>query len=348
MAKIEAYWDCPYCGNKAIRGREHACPACGKTRAQETRFYMLDKTHVADESAVEAGPDWLCPYCDSYNPSSARFCQNCGHPRDAEDRDYFAVRQEEERKKREQQAELDRVSGTQPAQPKKRSRLGRFIALGLAAVLLIALVIGVMPHSRGVTVTQKDWERSVEVLENRLVEENGWELPADAVEVLHSGQEIHHYDQILDHYETRTVTRSREVLDGYDTYTTYNDLGNGYFEEEVHEVPRYVTEYYDEEVEEPVYVSVPVFGTKYYYTVYEWVYDRTETASGTNTEPYWPDIQYAADEREGDRSEEYTVVCADKKGQQKTYDCEYGIWETLDTGGSYKIQTHSGRIVGLK
>ena len=144
-----------------------------------------------------------------------------------------------------------------------------------------------------------------------------------------------------------TVQRSREVLDGYDTYTTYNDMGNGYFETEEHSTPRYRTEYYTETEEQPVYVSVPVYETKYYYTAYRWVYDRTETAAGTG-EPAWPLISLADNEREGDRHESYSVLCADKKGHETRYNCDLSIYQALDTGGKYDVRTQSGQILGLK
>ena len=201
MAKIEGYWDCPFCGNKAIHGRERICPGCGKTRAADTRFYMLEKTPVADESAVEKGPDWFCPYCESYNPHSAAFCTNCGHPREQTDQDYFSVREDRERKEQEHRQELDQLAG-QPAQParQKRGAGRRIVVLALIAALILACVVGLSPKSRAVTVLEKSWERTVDVERNVLVEENGWSVPSDAVEVLRSQREIHHYDQILDHY----------------------------------------------------------------------------------------------------------------------------------------------------
>lgn len=351
MAKIEAYWDCSYCGSKAIRGRERVCPACGKTRASEAKFYMLDREPVADESAVEAGPDWFCPYCDSYNPHSANFCKNCGHPREAEDKDYFTVRQAEDRRQQQKAAEIERASRQEsaPAQTgRKRASKGRFVVLAVIAVLLIAGIVGLLPHSSTVTVLEKSWQRSVDIEEYRLTEASGWTLPGDAVELLGTSREIHHYDQVFDHYETVTETRSEEVFDGYDTYTTYNDLGNGYFEEEEHQVPRYRTEYYTVEHEEPVYIPVPVYETMYRYTIWQWVFAGTETTSGTNDDPYWPQISVSDTLREAGRSEQYSVVCANKKGAQSAYACDPELWFSLKTGGSYKIQTQSGRIIGLK
>lgn len=344
MAIIEGYWDCPYCGKKGIRGRESACPSCGKTRAAETKFYMRETTPVADEASVDKGPDWFCPYCDSYNKASDTVCKNCGHPRDAEDKDYFAVRREQEQKESARREAQERVTQPEQRRPAHRGSSRRWIAIALILALIVAGVYLFSPKSRAVTVADKTWQRSVEVQEDRLVEEDGWTLPPDAVELLDTRREIHHYDQILDHYETVTEERSRQVQDGYDTYTTYEDMGNGYFEEIEHSEPRYVTEYYTVTYEEPVYRSVPVYEMKYYYTVWRWVYDRTETAAG-QTDPYWPDVQYAENEREGPRSEEYTVTCVTKNDRQDTYRCGFDVWSALDIGKSYDIRVQSGEIL---
>ena len=63
---------------------------------------------------------------------------------------------------------------------------------------------------------------------------------------------------VFDHYESREVQRSRQVVDHYETYYTYEDNGEGGFIEVAHERPVYRTEYYTETVQEPVYVYVSV------------------------------------------------------------------------------------------
>ena len=144
MAKIEGYWDCPYCGNKAIRGGMQSCPGCGKTRAADTKFYMLGTTPVADESVVEAGPDWFCPYCDSYNPSSAKVCRNCGHAREESDEDYFELR-----KRREQETS---AAAPPPTRGVRRPRL--LIVLALLLIGLVAAgILRAMPRNANVTIT---------------------------------------------------------------------------------------------------------------------------------------------------------------------------------------------------
>lgn len=340
MPKIEGYWDCPYCGSKAIRGGMQACPGCGKTRAADTKFYMLGTEPVADESVVEQGPDWYCPYCDSYNPHSAQSCKNCGHAREETDEDYFALRRRQEQKAAE---------AAQPEAPARTGRKTRPLLIGLALALVLLVVFGVLrslPKQRSVTIVDASWTRQIAVEEKKLAEESGWTLPSDAVEVLNSRREIHHYDQVLDHYETVYEERSREVLDGYDTYYTYEDMGNGYFDQVEHNTPRYRTEYYTESHQEPVYVSVPAYETKYYYTVYRWSYERTETASG-HTDPAWPAVTYGENEREASRSESYAITYADAKGYQTTFECDYGLWSQLRIGESYSVKLQRGEIVEI-
>lgn len=338
MPKIEGYWDCPYCGNKAIRGGIQACPACGKTRAADTKFYMLDTTPVADESKVGTGPDWFCPYCDSYNPDSVKVCRNCGHEREQGDETYFDLRAKQEKKAAEAAAEKQ-------APAPKASFFRRHLLLILAALVVLGIVGSRMftNRDRSVRITDAHWERTIAVQERQLVQESDWTLPSDAVEQLDARQEIHHYDSVLDHYEQVSEQRSREVLDGYDISYTYEDMGNGYFNQVEHQTPRYRTEYYTEIVDRPVYIDVPVYATKYTYTVYRWQNVRAETAQG-QTDPQWPQTNCGADEREGERSERYTVTCADKKGRETSVSCSGDQFSRLQIGGSYVIKLHNGAV----
>ena len=357
---------------------------------------MREKTPVVDESKIEKGPDWYCPYCDSYNPHSATACKNCGHPREAEDKNYFQVRREEEAKKREaNQPTVQSYREVEPPvakpytssnhtnpQPSTQHTIPSYhrherrprpdcaaIARGgchssttvsrkttlspkrIGIICLILALVGLLvwvfvPKNVVFTVTDTAWERTVEVQQYRLVEDSGWSLPSEAVELLRTAREIHHYDQILDHYETVTEQKSRQVQDGYDTYTTYEDMGNGYFKSVEHKAPRYRTEYYTETHQEPVYRNVPVYETKYYYTIWKWVHERNETVSGV-TDPYWPQITYDTDEREGARTESYTVTGVTKKNKTASYDCDWNIWSQMKIGDTYKVKTQVGKITEM-
>ena len=47
---VKGYWDCKYCGQKAIDGPKRECPNCGAARDKDTKFYMnLNKIEYVSE-----------------------------------------------------------------------------------------------------------------------------------------------------------------------------------------------------------------------------------------------------------------------------------------------------------
>ena len=159
--------------------------------------------------------------------------------------------------------------------------------------------------------------------------ESGWTLPSGA-ELTGTRNEIHHYDQVLDHYENRQVPRTRQVYD-HDEYTL-EDNGNGTFSSVAH--PVYRTETYYETVREPVYRPVPRYAEKYYYNIWRWTPSRDVTASGNDHEAYWPEVTLAENEREGKRSEKYTFTVENTKkaGETATYRLAESDWMNVNTG----------------
>lgn len=94
--KIEALWDCIYCGNKGSGGRFSACSNCGHTRGKEVTFYLPKETgieHAVDlsKTKVSQEPDWLCEYCRSYNSSDNTVCTNCGGKSESSNKDYGQI-----------------------------------------------------------------------------------------------------------------------------------------------------------------------------------------------------------------------------------------------------------------
>ena len=80
--------------------------------------------------------------------------------------------------------------------------------------------------SGDLTVSALEWTRNIQIEENIQYSESGWDVP-DTAEVTSQRQELHHYDSVFSHYKDVEVQRSRRVLDHYETYYTYKDLGNG-------------------------------------------------------------------------------------------------------------------------
>ena len=345
MAKIVVgCWDCDYCGADRISGEIKICPKCGKPRGKDIKFYMAGpKNYVTDPDKVNKNPDWLCPYCNTLNPDEAKFCTACGAAREESELNYFESKEkdkkrEEEREavKREEAAKYGSPDGTRSG---GGSRLPLFIGL---AVLIGFLIFMMMPKTKGMHVDSKIWERSIQVERYQEVQESSWNLPDGAMDVS-SRDEIYGYNHVLDHYETRTREVPERVLDGYDVEVEYRDLGNGLFEEVEHQIPRYRTEYRTETYEEPIYVDIPIYEKKYYYSIMKWRYDRDETTSGADNEPYFADLNLPDTERESGRREQYWILSGDKR-----YAIQYELWSKIKTGSDIKATVHSGEILELK
>lgn len=89
--KVESYWNCRFCRVKAIEGKFKECPNCGSPRGKDVKYYIIEKDKYVDDSVVEKGPDWLCNYCESYNPYSVNFCLRCGSSKEESTDDYFSI-----------------------------------------------------------------------------------------------------------------------------------------------------------------------------------------------------------------------------------------------------------------
>ena len=344
---VMGYWDCPFCGSKGIRGDVVNCPSCGRARG-DVQFYMKgyeegetreenergDVEYLSEEQAkyVSKNPDWYCSFCNSLNSDNAQFCGNCGASRADSESNYF--QRLEERKAREA------AEAAANQAPQKQSRKLLFILLAIVLV-----IVGVFVWRNGnktagdLNVTALNWVRSINIEENRMFSESGWELP-DGAKQTDAKKELHHYDQVLDHYEDVQVRRSRQVVDHYETYYTYSDNGNGTYSEIPHERPVYTTEYYTETVKQPVYRSVPRYATKYYYDIWRWTPSRDVTASGDDHNAAWPEYTLAENEREGQRTETYrfTVEHTEKKKEgPATYRLAESDWMNINVGDQIYI-----------
>ena len=346
---VMGYWDCPFCRNKEIAGNVVNCPSCGRARG-EVKFYMkgvaegetreenerADIEYLDEEEAkyVSKNPDWYCSFCNSLNSDNAQFCGNCGASREDSESNYFQML---EKKKAREAAEAAAQAGNKT--PQKPSRKPLVIILALLLVIVGVFVFMNGNKTAGdLTITALNWVRNINVEENRMFSESGWELPTGA-EQTNAKKEIHHYDQVLDHYENVQVQRSRQVVDHYETYYTYSDNGNGTFSEVPHERPVYTTEYYTETVKQPVYRQVPRYATKYYYNIWRWTPSRDVTASGNDHDTAWPEVTLTENEREGKRSEVYrfTVEHTKKNKPSETYSLDENDWMNLNVGDQIYI-----------
>ena len=198
--------------------------------------------------------------------------------------------------------------------------------------------------NKTLTVSDVSWKYNIEIEKYKEVSEDDWDLPEGA-NLKYSKQEIHHYDKQLDHYET--VTKTREVQDGYDTSYSYSDNGDGTFTEHKKKTPRYKTETYTER--EPVYKDVPVYREKYYYTIWKWAHERDVTTEAHDKNPYWGEVILEESEREGAHTETYIVSAfKSKKDKPKDYRTTKEIWEQLNVDTSRKMLIQNNEIIELE
>ena len=371
--KVWFYWDCPYCGSM-IQGKHRECPHCAAPIPNNVRYMPPDDPRViralkeekvilnedaeihVDEKGIRSevvkkeeertGENWLCDSCGAQNPATVPTCIGCGAPKGG--KTYF--NQTENWKREQGTPRMEPVS--MPVRPNIQIRpalnpfaifRSKLFKLLLAAVILIPLLMWLFkPVERKAEVVGFRWERSIAVEKFTLSHESGWSTPSGA-RVTKTSEEIHHYDQVVDHYETKTRQVAHQVLDGYDT--SYKDLGNG--QGEVVQTPRYRTEYTTETYQEPVYRSVPVYQTKYYYDIDKWVHDTDLRTSGAGQEPYWQETDIPAsvsnpsygDRRQGARTEHYYVSLKDQDNEKYETEFKYSEWQGLSIGDKLSYQS---------
>ena len=336
---IWGYWDCPYCDSKGIRGDNRSCPFCGAPVQPGIKYYMKEGVleEVAEPEKNDAA-NWICEYCDAQNDARDEFCRNCGSPREEAKRNYFTA--------------LPPAPPPSPPQPlieqprpSARRRIDmrktlRKVAMCTALIVFIFWLF--TPITRSSKIDGFKWERSIAIEEYKNVDESDWTLPKNA-NLHRTAEEIHHYNQVLDHYETKTRKVSHREQDGYDTH--YKDLGNGQFEEV--KTPRYKTVYKEETYREPVYRKEPVYRTKYYYDIDKWVKVDSVDTKNDDHEPYWGETGLntvvptpsIGDRREGDRTETYYAVVKDVKGKSRLVKYDLGIWKGLSVGDKITYKT---------
>ncbi len=416
--KIEAFWDCAYCGQKGIGGLTKQCPNCGHPQDKDIKFYLPDDVneHVLDEDTAKEygqGADWMCSFCNSLNRYNETICHNCGADRNDQIGDYFSNKDEsdnyhddsdaeknaiktfyalisdfpdlnsftdeeievfsrkyrfllstnEEKSKRaihqklKQELSLKRQrqarGDNSPARyqnhkstktsVKKKRKTG---CLAILAIFFAIILFAFWPRTSDATVTQKAWSRSISVEEYKTVQESDWSVP-EGGRVYKSKREIHHYDQVLDHYENVQVQRSREVLDGYDVTYDYVNNGDGTYDQVERSTPRYRTETYYETERQPVFKDVPVFKKKYYYEIERWVPTRSVDSKGESDEPYWNEVTLGSNEREGEHTETYSLTFKTKKDKTYVLSLSQDAWNRINEGDTVKITVQNGKITKL-
>lgn len=391
--QVEAWWLCNSCNSPyRIPGRTKKCPNCGNPK-DESETYMppvmnapllsaqqlaamgVDEDHSSDQQCVYCGyfsqpgtPE--CPWCGANLEDVARTSHKC--PNCKFETNLLTCP--------ECGAETKPKGSASPLSflPSIRSSGGgefdltallRFWWIPVILLAIAGLIWFFTPRTTTVVVQDVQWTCTIPLQEYQYNQHEDWSLPVGA-ENVSSETRIHHYDQVLDHYET--VCHWEQQLDGYDTetytesvcesvysYTSQTCYDDGTCDTEDH----YTTECHDETrtrdvprykdvevcVDEPRYRDEPVYQTYYFYSIWEWVFIAPAVTSGHGLNPYWP-TDYLVDERHRALTESRTMdlsvyfVTEDQKKSFTHTPASLEEFQTYTIGSMWKI-TYSGPLI---
>ena len=307
LGTYQMLWDCLYCGTAKLLGKTHRhCPSCGAAQDPEARYFPSEEDKVAVEDHVFTGADRTCPACNTPMAAAASHCAGCGSAMEG------AAEVSRKRDPADQPP-------PPPPPPKKKSKAGCVIGcvlLGLVlAVVAAAAVMMLWKKQAAIQVAGHSWERSIQIEEYRSVKEDAWcdQMPSGAHDVT----------------RTKEVRSHKKVEDGEDCTIKKKDQGDGTFKEIEECKPRYREE--------------PVYDQKCRYTVEKWTADRTVEEGGASLSdtPAWPKVSLSKTgtcvgcEREGARSEEYTVHFVDDGGKDLSCEFPQASWSTYAVGSRW-------------
>ena len=370
MAIREGRWDCLYCEARAIRGRHLVCPHCNRTRPEGIRFYLPENAEqITEEFLIEranTGPDWICPFCESSNPNNANKCQRCMAPR-GEEVTAQSIRRyslDEVAREGDLAAQERAAYGPPPEEasepepepapaPKGRTPRTMFILGGILFLLLCLCgsiaFFTLRSSDTTATVVDVQWQRTVQIEVYETIVEEGFDLPAGG-RILEQREEINGYEnvQIGTEFVDREV--SEQVQVGEREYVCgQEDLGNGFFQDVYCTEPVFETQYRTETVEEPIYEEQPIYDTYYVYELDVWNPIRTESASGADSNSFWPQTNLAEGEREGARTESYLAIFQTSDGQTYELELPPDEWGLYDIGDEVTLEINGfGDVTGVR
>jgi hypothetical protein len=323
----EMLWDCKFCGTRKLLGLTHRhCPNCGAPQNAQQRYFPSDAEKVAVQDHVYHGADVICAHCSQANSKNSKHCGGCG----------TLLEGLPEVARRQDQVARDGIGFAQPASADARSPAHaaappvarrtarhRVLFLGIAGLAIVLLVVVLnWTKSAALVVTGHTWQRGITIERLGPVRDSAWcdSLPRDARNLS----------------QRREVRTQRRVPDGEDCGIRRADNGDGTFSEHRECSPRYRSE--------------DVYDDRCTFTVDRWTKVRDAAASGTSIETLrWPATNLARSgscigcEREGRRTESFTVRFADATAGERTCRFSAARWRSIAEGSRWKGQI---RVVG--
>lgn len=356
----ELQWTCPNCSG-INPGPEKVCVQCGAPQPEDVHFEQAKGAELLKDEAVEArvkaGPDIHCPYCEARNPGNAQVCSQCGGDlvegqRRESGKVLGAYKKEKEivgkipcpncgsenletaKNCSQCGGSMDlqekQVQSTQPAAKivpdsgpgaKRKPPVVLIIFLVvICAVVAIILFLTMRTEATTGTVEGVGWERSIAVEGLVPVEYRDWrdQIPSDG-EIISCEQEVRSV-------ESESQPNSVEVCG-----TPYSvDTGSGYAE-------------VVQDCEYHVYDDLCAF------SVIEWAVVDTVSLSGNDFNPEWPAFVDSSEQRQGERTETYTVFFDTDQGTLSFNLNDYGYFQQFQIGTEWNLEVNTfGSVISVE
>lgn len=363
-AVYEMLWDCKFCGQKKLLGLTHRfCAGCGAPQDPSRRYFPPENEKVAVKDHVFVGADVTCPACRQPMSRAAKCCTNCGGPIDrgaavglvaapgAPPSPGAPGYPPGSPGAAPYAAPAGAAYGSGPyggpqpgspfvagsangpgfgapafgaAQPQaKGGSKAIYWVLGIGGGLLVflfglILVAAFWTREGNFEVRGHSWERTIAVERYENVRKTAW---CDGIPI--GGREIS---------RRREQRSTKQIPDGQTCETKKKDNGDGTYRQ----TKECKTKYREE----------PVMDYRCDFEITEWRPSRTLAARGASPKdpPAWPASDLRAGtcigcEREGTRSEKYTVLFHDTKaGKDASCALPEAKWKTFEKGSKWKGQ----------
>ena len=350
---VQLVWSCPNC-SQMNPGPQKTCTACGSPQPDDVQFENMPQQELSKDPSLaekaKKGADIHCPYCQTRNPADAAVCVQCGgdlkggeHRQSGRVVGAFNPDQKEEKAcptcgtpnpPNNTRCSSCGASMSQPPEQtptvlpaslrssspaitaKKRSPLmvvgliGLLCFLGVACIALITFLTRTSEVTG--TVSALQWKLSINIEQLQPVTHSDWResIPANV--------SIGSCQQKLNRVQDYPEGNYQEVCGT--PYTVDTGTGVG----EVVQDCRY-----------------EIYMDYCQYTVQEWKVVDTYSQAGQDSNPFWPDLVLSSDQRQGDRTEDYTVFFDTEKGVLDYSTHDLAVFQTFRPGSMWMLDVNT-------
>jgi hypothetical protein len=360
--QIELSWVCSSCSHRNL-GRYQRCQQCDDPKDSSEQYEMPSDTKsaasVTDAELLRmatAGANWRCAYCGSDQRAFDGSCKQCGAGAD---------------QGKSTALPPPPTAATEVLTPWRqlfqwgwRQKLA--VAIGILGVVLIAGYLWVhRERTYDATVGDVKWTHAITVERYAVWDRQGWrnEMPSAAFDIVSKGQQVHHYDQVLDGYTTEYYTVQTacgedctESAPTCHEVCTNNNNGFATCHDECsgggrHCTTRYCNESRSRQV--PRYRQEPRYAEAVAYKIWDWGDNRTVQATGNGTTGMrWPTeearvgIGLSDGERERERrTATYDVTIRYDDSKKVTFGVPAGELNAFAVGTKHQLRVKDQRVI---